>query len=83
MIHAQGSEIFANRLQRAAEYCGNPHGHSVHRSCSHVRRARRGNRPQVQKGLNAGGRLGARGCVRYERHRCLVQVLPEPFVVAE
>ena len=75
VIHPQGAEILANRLQRAAEILGNP-------ACRIAGLGRRF-RPQIQQRLDRGHRAGARSIIRNERERGLVEMLAEAFVISE
>src|SRR5260370_36264100 len=74
MVHPHGPKILSNRLQWAAEDFRYP---------AKVRRACWRRRPQIQKRLNARHGCRPRSRVRHEGCGRLMQVLPEPFVVAE
>src|SRR5260370_23696695 len=74
MVHSRSPKILSNRLQRAAEDFRDPA--KVRCACW-----RRG--PQIQKRLNARHGCRPRSRVRHEGCGRLMQVLPEPFVVAE
>src|SRR5438105_1413858 len=79
MVEARRSEVFADCLQRAAEYLG----HSIIAGNLEIGSVRRSHRPQVQQGLDNGGGVQPGLRVGYECHRGLAQILAESLVVAE
>src|SRR5580693_538871 len=79
MIETPGSKVFADRLQRTAEYLG----HSVIACNLEIRSVRRRYRPQVQQGLNNRGSVQPGLRIGNESHRGLVQTLAKSFVVGE
>ena len=74
LIESHRSKIFANRLQRTAEYL---------RDAIEVGRIRRRDRPQIQQRLNTGHGSRPRSRIRNECRRSLMQMLAQSLVVAE
>src|SRR5438034_2942347 len=79
MVEARRSDVFADCLQRTAEYLG----HSVIACNLEIGSVRRSHRPQIQQGLDNGSGVQPGLRVGNECHRGLVQILAESLVVAE